>query len=43
MEDQARWMIENGSTPAKSVPDFLDYIHEYGLEGVKPSAGFIIR
>jgi NitT/TauT family transport system substrate-binding protein len=43
MEDEARWMIENGLTAEKQVPDFLDYIYLDGLQAVKPEAVNIIR
>ncbi len=43
MEDEARWMINNGLTVEKQVPDFLNYIYLDGLEAVKPEAANIIR
>ncbi len=43
MEDQARWMIDNGLTTEKVVPDFLEYIYFDGLKAVKPEAVNIIR
>jgi NitT/TauT family transport system substrate-binding protein len=43
MEDEARWMIQNGLTTEKQVPDFLDYIYTKGLEEIKPGAVNIIR
>ena len=43
MEDEARWMIDNGLTSEKQVPDFLDYIHEDELKALKPDAVNIIR
>ena len=43
MEDEARWMINNGLTTEKQVPDFLDYIHEDELKALKPDAVNIIR
>ncbi len=43
MEDEARWMIANNITAAKTVPDFLKYISFDGLKGVKPEAVKIIR
>ena len=42
MEDEARWMIANGLTAEKKVPDFLDYIYPDGLKAVKPDAVSII-
>ena len=38
MEDEARWMIANGLTTEKTVPDFMDYIYLDGLKAVKPEA-----
>lgn len=43
MEDEARWMIRNGLTTEKTVPNFTDYIYEDGLKAVKPEAVNIIR
>jgi NitT/TauT family transport system substrate-binding protein len=43
LEDEARWMIANGLTTQKQVPDFLDYIYEDALKEVKPGAVNIIR
>lgn len=43
MEDQARWMISNGRTAEKELPNFLDYISEGALKAVKPGAVNIIR
>ncbi|RJR50322.1 MAG: hypothetical protein C4576_05735 [Desulfobacteraceae bacterium] len=43
MEDEARWMIKNGLTSEKAVPDFLKYIHEDGLKAVKSHGVSIIR
>jgi ABC-type nitrate/sulfonate/bicarbonate transport system substrate-binding protein len=43
MEDEARWMIKNGLTAEKEVPDFLEYVYTKGLEAVKPGAVNIIR
>jgi NitT/TauT family transport system substrate-binding protein len=43
MEDEARWMIENGLATEKQVPDFLKFIYIDGLEAVKPEAVNIIR
>jgi len=43
MEDQARWMIDNGLTSEKQVPDFLHYVSMDGLESVKPEAVDIIH
>lgn len=43
MEDEARWMISNGLTAEKTVPNFLDYIYEDGLRAIKPETVNIIR
>jgi NitT/TauT family transport system substrate-binding protein len=43
MEDEARWMIKNGLTTDKQVPDFLGYIYEDGLKAIKPETVTIIR
>jgi NitT/TauT family transport system substrate-binding protein len=43
MEDEARWMISNNLTTEKTVPNFLEYVHEHGLKAVKPEAVNIIR
>ncbi len=43
MEDEARWMIKNGLTTEKQVPDFLNYVYLDGLKAVKPDAVNIVR
>ena len=43
MEDEARWMISNGLTTEKHVPDFLNYIYEDGLRAIKPETVTIVR
>ena len=43
MEDEARWMIHNGLTSEKRVPDFMNYIYLDGLKAIKPEAVNIIR
>lgn len=43
MEDEARWMIANKLTKEKTMPNFLDYIYEDGLNAVKPEAVNVIR
>ncbi|MBI4765084.1 MAG: NrtA/SsuA/CpmA family ABC transporter substrate-binding protein [Deltaproteobacteria bacterium] len=43
MEDEARWMIKNGLTAEKQVPNFLDSIHENSLKAQKPEAVNMIR
>ena len=32
MEDEARWMISNGLTREKQIPDFLNYVYVDGLK-----------
>ncbi len=36
-------MIARNLTPAKTVPDFLDYIYENALKAIEPGAVNIIR
>ena len=43
MEDEARWMTNDGLTTEKQVPNFLDYIYDDALKAVKPEAVNIIR
>ncbi|MEW6667570.1 MAG: NrtA/SsuA/CpmA family ABC transporter substrate-binding protein [Thermodesulfobacteriota bacterium] len=43
MKDEAQWMIENGLTTEKQVPDFLSYIQEHALRQVRPEAVNIVR
>jgi NitT/TauT family transport system substrate-binding protein len=43
MEDEARWMMSNGLTTEKEIPDFLDYVYESGLKEIKPEAVSVIR
>ena len=43
MEDEARWMISNGLTSERQVPDFLNYVYPDGLKKVKPEVVSIIR
>lgn len=43
MEDEARWMIKNGLTGEKKMPDFTDYVYTKGLEAVKPESVNIIQ
>jgi NitT/TauT family transport system substrate-binding protein len=42
MEDEARWMIANNMTDAKTVPDFRAFIDKASLESVKPGSVNII-
>jgi len=43
MNDEARWMIDNGLTSEKTIPDFREYIYLDGLKAVKPEAVNITR
>jgi len=43
MEDEARWMIKNGITTKKEVPDFADHVYTDGLKRVKPETVNIVR
>jgi len=43
MEDQARWAIQNNSTDATEVPNYLDHIYIDALLEVKPEAIGIIH
>jgi len=43
MEDEARWMINNGLTAEKQVPNILNSIFEDALKTLKPQAVDIIR
>jgi NitT/TauT family transport system substrate-binding protein len=43
MEDEARWLIGRDITAGTTLPDFLDYVWEDGLEDVRPEAVDIIR
>lgn len=43
MEAEAQWMIRNGLTPKKEMPNFLDVIYLKALEAVKPEAVGIIH
>jgi NitT/TauT family transport system substrate-binding protein len=38
LEDQARWMVSGDITNARSVPDFLDFVHTDSLRLVVPDA-----
>lgn len=38
MEDEGRWMIKNGLTTEKTIPNFRDYICTKGLEETKPES-----
>ena len=43
MEEEARWMIENGLTAEAKVPDFLQYLYPDGLLAIRPEAVNIVR
>ena len=43
MEDEARWMIRNGLTTEKKIPDFSKFIYEDGLKAIMPERVTIIR
>ena len=43
MEDESRWMIDNGLIIDNQIPNFSDYIYEDALVGVKLEAVNIIR
>ncbi|MEN8613851.1 NrtA/SsuA/CpmA family ABC transporter substrate-binding protein [Dehalogenimonas sp. THU2] len=43
MEDQARWLIENGLTEAATIPNIRDYLYPDGLMAVKPDTVSLIR
>jgi NitT/TauT family transport system substrate-binding protein len=38
MEDETRWLISNGLTEVKTVPNYLDFIYVNGLMLVNPRA-----
>jgi NitT/TauT family transport system substrate-binding protein len=38
MEDETRWLISNGLTNARAVPNYLDFIYSDGLRSVRPQA-----
>ncbi len=43
MEDEARWLIENGFVKEKRIPNYLDFLHFDGLNAVSPGANSVIR
>ena len=43
MEDQARWIIKEGFTDEKEVPNFLDHIYAEALAEAKPEAVTMIQ
>ena len=38
MEDQARWMIENGMTAIRKIPDLSKHFYYEALKAIKPEA-----
>jgi NitT/TauT family transport system substrate-binding protein len=42
MEDEARWMIANNLTPARQMPNYLDYVTTGPFSEVRPEAMRII-
>jgi NitT/TauT family transport system substrate-binding protein len=43
LEDESHWAIKNKLTPARAIPDYLDFIYFDGLQSVKPEALMILR
>jgi NitT/TauT family transport system substrate-binding protein len=43
MEDEARWMIENGLAERTQVPNYLDWIDFEAMDAVKPEAVTVIH
>lgn len=43
LEDEARWVIGEGLTDKKEIPNYLEFIYTDALEDVKPEAISIIR
>lgn len=43
LDDQARWAMRHQLSPARTTPDFLDYVHQGPLESVLPNAVKLIR
>ena len=42
-EDQARWVMRNRLATRTDMPNYLDFIYDYGLRSVKPEAVRIVR
>jgi len=42
LEDQARWMMQNGLTGATVMPDFMNYIRQDTLKAIKPGGVSLI-
>ena len=42
LEDQARWIIKNGYSDAKKVPNYLDYIYPQAMKAVNPESETLI-
>ena len=36
MNDEGRWMIRNNLTPAKTLPDFRNFIYPDSLQTINP-------
>ena len=43
LEDQARWIIKNGYSDTKKIPNYLNYIYPEALKAVKPEAVTLIH
>lgn len=43
LEDETRWMIANGLTGKKTVPDYFNHIYLVGLTKVRPEAVNLVR
>ena len=43
MEDESRWLVENGLAHASSGLDFADFVREADLEAIRPGAVDIMR
>lgn len=43
LEEQSRWVVKNGWTTRRDMPNYLDYIYLDGLAAIKPDAVRIIR
>ncbi|MCD6581299.1 MAG: NrtA/SsuA/CpmA family ABC transporter substrate-binding protein [Desulfuromusa sp.] len=41
-EDQARWILKNGYSDAKQIPNYLNYIYPDAMKAVKPEAVTLI-
>ncbi len=43
MNDEARWLMSNGLTADREVPNWLDYVYLDGLRAVEPTAVNIVH